>query len=79
MIEAQVIGQKIEIKAEAIQQVTLRLSDELLSLDKEVVVIVNGAEKFRGKVTRSVEAIWRSYQERLDQTVAASAQLNLKF
>lgn len=78
-IEAQVIGQKIEIKAEGIGQVTLRLSDELLSLDKEVIVIVNGAEKFRGKVTRSVEAIWRSYQERLDPTVAASAQLNLKF
>ena len=78
-IEARVIGQKIEIKAEGIGQVTLRLSDELLSLDKEVIVIVNGAEKFRGKVTRSVEAIWRSYQERLDPTVAAFAQLNLKF
>ena len=79
VIEAQVIGQKIEIKAEGIGQVTLRLSDELLSLDKEVIVIVNGAEKFRGKVTRSVEAIWSSYQERLDPAVAASAQLNLKF
>lgn len=79
VIEARVIGQKIEIKAEGIGQVTLRLSDELLSLDKEVIVIVNGAEKFRGKVTRSVEAIWRSYQERLDPTVAAFAQLNLKF
>ena len=79
VIEARVIGQKIEIKAEGIGQVTLRLSDELLSLDKEVIVIVNGAEKFRGKVTRSVEAIWRSCQERLDPTVAASAQLNLKF
>ncbi|MDB4734859.1 dienelactone hydrolase family protein [Akkermansiaceae bacterium] len=79
VIEARVIGQKIEIEAEGIGQVTLRLSDELLSLDKEVIVIVNGAEKFRGKVTRSVEAIWRSYQERLDPTVAASAQLNLKF
>lgn len=79
VIEARVIGQKIEIKAEGIQQVTLRLSDELLSLDKEVIVIVNGAEKFRGKVTRSVEAIWSSYQERLDPAVAASAQLNLKF
>ena len=79
VIEAQVIGQKIEIKAEGIGQVTLRLSDELLSLDKEVIVIVNGAEKFRGKVTRSVEAIWSSYQERLDPAVAAAAQLNLKF
>ena len=73
------IGQKIEVKAEGIQQVTLRLSDELLSLDEEVIVIVNGAEKFRGKVTRSVEAIWSSYQERLDPAVAAAAQLNLKF
>lgn len=79
VIEAQVIGQKIEIKAEGTGQVTLRLSDELLSLDKEVIVIVNGAEKFRGKVTRSVEAIWSSYQERLDPAVAAAAQLNLKF
>ncbi len=79
VIEAAVIGQKIEIKAEGIGQVTLRLSDELLSLDKEVIVIVNGAEKFRGKVTRSVEAIWSSYQERLDPAVAAAAQLNFKF
>lgn len=79
VIEARVIRQKIEIKAEGIQQVTLRLSDELLSLDEEVIVIVNGTEKFRGKVTRSVEAIWSSYQERLDPAVAAAAQLNLKF
>lgn len=78
-IEAQVIGQKIEIKAEGIQEVTLRLSDELLSLDKEVIVIVNGVEKFRGKVTRGVEAVWNSYQERLDPASAATAQLNLKF
>ena len=33
VIEARVIGQKIEVKAEGIQQVTLRLSVELISLD----------------------------------------------
>ena len=79
VIEAQVIGQKIELKAEGIQQVTLRLSDELLSLDKDVIVIVNGVEKFRGKAKRSAQAIWNSYQERLDPASVATAQLNLKF
>ena len=67
------------MKAEGLQQVTLRLNDELLSLDKEIVVVVNGKEKFHGKVERNVEAIWKSFQERLDNKSVATAQLDLKF
>jgi len=78
LIEAQVTGQRIEIKVEGVRQVNLRLSDQLLSLDKEVIVLVNGAEKFRGKVSRNVEAIWNSYQERFDRESVATAELKLK-
>ncbi len=79
LIEAEVKGQKIEVKAEGVKELTLRLSDELLSLDQEVIVTVNGVEKFRGKVERTIEATWNSFQDRFDSASAATGQLNLKF
>ena len=79
VIEAEVKGQTIEINAKEIKEVTLRLNDELVSLDKEVIVTLNGVEKFRGKVERNVEAIWKSFQGRFDPSSAATAQLKLTF
>jgi hypothetical protein len=79
VVRAQVKGQTIEIEAEGIEQLTLRLSDALLDLDQPVVVTVNGKEKFSGKVTRSVQAIWNSLNERADPKSAATATLELNF
>lgn len=79
VVVAEVKGQVIEVTTEDLSNLTLRLSDELLSLDREITVRVNGAEKFKGKVERNLQAIWISYQDRFDAAAVATAELELKF
>jgi hypothetical protein len=55
----------------------LRLSDQLLDLDQEVKVIVNGKDATAAKVVRNAAAIRQSLDERLDLPAAASAVLVL--
>ncbi len=79
VVVAEVKGQVIEVTTEDLSSLALRLSDELLSLDREITVRVNGAEKFKGKVRRNLQAIWNSYQDRFDAGAVATAELELKF
>ena len=60
------------------KELTIRLSDELLDLDQEITVKLNGVEKFRGKVKRSVEWMWRSLHERPDVKSMATAGVEIK-
>lgn len=76
-VKAAVKGQKISLRSEEVGKLRLRLSDALLDLDQEVVVELNGKEVFRGKVERSVAAIYRSLQERLDVKSVATAELEV--
>ena len=76
-VRAEVVGQKITITAEGVEKLTLRLSDELLDLDQEFTVSLNGKEVHKGKVTRQTKAIWDSLNERFDPFSAASATLEL--
>ncbi|MGC6427111.1 MAG: transglutaminase domain-containing protein [Akkermansiaceae bacterium] len=75
-IRAEVEGQKITVTSEV--PVTLRLSDQLLDLDQEVIVILNGKEVHKGKCVRQTKAIWDSLNERFDPFSVASATLELK-
>ena len=74
-VRAAVVGQKIFLKSEEVGKLRLRLNDALLDLDKEIVVQLNGKEVFRGVVKRSVAAMHRSLQERLDPTSVATVEL----
>lgn len=78
-VRAEVSGQNIEVTVEGLNQLTLRLSDELLDLDQPIVVTVNGAEKFQGKVERSGEMIRDSLSERADPSSVAFGVVELKF
>ncbi|MGJ8695468.1 MAG: transglutaminase domain-containing protein [Verrucomicrobiaceae bacterium] len=76
-VRAEVKGQVIGIESEGVDTLRLRLSDALVDLDDEVVVRVNGEEKFKGKVEREVRAIWESLNERFDGVTVASAILTI--
>ncbi len=39
----------IEIKTKGLKKLNLRLSDELINLDQEIMIKVNGVQKFQGK------------------------------
>lgn len=76
-IRAEVVGQTINLETDKIQDVGLRLSDELLDLDKEITVTRNGRQVFQGTVQRSALAIYESLHERLDPSSAASVHLKI--
>ena len=79
-ISAWIEGQTIQIVSpDALNALTLRLSDTLLNLDKPVVVRVNESVRFDGVVKRSVEEIRRSLDDRADPQAAATARLNLQW
>ena len=76
-VTAEVKGQVIEITGE-VKEITVRLNDGLLNLDEEITVKLNGEEKFKGKVKRSVEWMWKSLHERPDVKSMATAGLEIK-
>jgi hypothetical protein len=76
-IEAEVTGQRIDIRGEALPRLTLRLRDQLIDLDLPITVTVNDVEVFRGTVLRTPGAIERSLDERPDPHTAATATLTI--
>ncbi len=72
---AHVEGQTITIETPASGKLILRLSDELLDLDKPVRVVAGGKTVFDGKVPRSFAAITQSLHEREDPETIATALL----
>ncbi len=70
---ANVDGQTITIETPLSGSLTLRLSDELLDLDKPVRVVAAGRTVFEGKSARSLAAIMQSFQEREDPASVATA------
>jgi hypothetical protein len=76
-IIASVEGQVITLAGTVPAGTTLRLSDQLLNLDRPVTVIVNGRKAYTGKVARTGLAIEQSLRERADPASAATALLRL--
>ncbi|MBK1832369.1 dienelactone hydrolase family protein [Verrucomicrobiaceae bacterium R5-34] len=61
-----------------IESITLRLSDQLIDLDKPLIVRKSdGTTLYQGKVHRSIEAIATSLTQRPDPSSAATATLTL--
>jgi hypothetical protein len=77
-IVAEVEGQTVRLTGDVPDQTQLRLSDQLLDLDREITVAVNGREVFKNKVSRTVEALRESLKERADPSSAATSILTLK-
>lgn len=76
-IIASVEGQTITLTGTVPAGTTLRLSDQLLNLDRPVKVIVNGRTAYSGKVARTGLAIEQSLAERADPASAATAMLKI--
>jgi len=76
-IVASIDGQLIHIDGDIPPRLELRLSDELVSLEKPITVVVNGKRQFSGKVPRQAGAILHSLAQRADPHSAATALLKL--
>jgi hypothetical protein len=76
-LRAEVRDQAILLDGDVPPELTLRLADAFLDLDREVRVVVRGREVFTGPVVRTRGAIRASLEERADPRTAASALLRL--
>ena len=78
LVRADVRQQHIDIQApDELKQLELRLSDTLVDLDQPIEVTVNGKLAYSGQVQRSVAAIWKSLNQRLDRSSVATSTLSL--
>ncbi|HCQ37963.1 MAG TPA: polyhydroxyalkanoate depolymerase [Verrucomicrobiales bacterium] len=77
-IEAEVQGQEVMIRPGGAKEIIVRLSDQLVDLDKVVTVKADGVEVFKGKLDRQARVIWESLKQRPDPRSAATAELRLK-
>ncbi len=76
-IEATAKGQTISLTAKQTNRITVRLSDALVNLDKELTVKFNGRTKFKGIVDRLKSQLSRSLSERADNASAAVATISV--
>jgi poly(3-hydroxybutyrate) depolymerase len=70
--------QTIQLDSLDVKEITLRLSDTLIDLDKEITVTLNGKNVFQGKVERKQETIEQSFKERGDRAGVAFALLKVQ-
>jgi len=79
VVTASVDGQQITVNTDVLHAITLHLSDELLDLDRPIIVRVNGVVVFEGTVRRTADAIARSLATRPDPRLASPAQLTVRW
>ena len=74
-IEASISGNTVTLKSTQVEMIALHLNEDLLDLDKEVVVTANGKEVFRGKAARSARLALDGFLERWDDEDLHNARL----
>ena len=72
-ITAEVVGNRIALGGTVPAGLRLHLDDALLDLDKPVVVLVGGTERFNGVVPRTAGALYDDLAERPDAVLAGAA------
>ena len=75
-LTATVEGQKISVESTEVKSFRIWLSDELLDLDKEIELVVNGKAESK-QVTRSEAAIEQSLESRFDKPMMATAFIDV--
>ena len=68
-------GNEVLIKQSYTDTLLIHLNDQMMDLDKPVVVKYRGKEIFRGKVKRNAATIYRTVQERIDPDLVFSVEL----
>ena len=72
---AEIEGQTIAVTGEDVSGLKFWLNDDLLDLDQDVVVTLNGKEAFRGKLERKKEVAAQSLRQRCGMIATALLEL----
>jgi transglutaminase-like putative cysteine protease len=76
-IDARIGGQLVTLAVKGLTQVTIRLDDRLLDLDRPLTVTVNDEEVFTGQLRRDAAVLVRTLEERGDPELMFCAELNV--
>ncbi len=76
-VTAEIEGQTIALTASGYTHLRIRLNDTMLDLDQPVIVMVNGAEVFRGSVEREAETVARTLREYGDPNYAFPVEIRI--
>lgn len=78
LVEASLDEQQITIeKIQGIEQLILRVNDQMINLDQPLTVRVQGKEVFNGSVHRTIGVIAKTLMERSDPTSIFSAEVTV--
>jgi predicted peptidase len=70
--------QEIQISNNCVRQVTVRLRDDLVDLDQQFKVMMNGKVVFEGKAERTIKMISKTLNERHDAGLMYDAEMVIK-
>ncbi|NQT41088.1 MAG: polyhydroxyalkanoate depolymerase, partial [Planctomycetes bacterium] len=70
-------GQKIDIQANGVQCLTIRLNDQLLNLDEPISITSDGKPLFRGHATRTIAVLAKTLGEYGDPKAVYSGELTV--
>jgi hypothetical protein len=68
-------GQTISVSGDDVSGLRFWLSDDLVDLDQEIVVMLNGKKAFEGKVERDEEVVARSLDDRCGMIATALLEI----
>jgi hypothetical protein len=70
-------GQTIEIEAEQVREVRVRLNDAIVDLDRPVEVTNAGKPRFKDQVTRTIRCLAETLAERGDPRGIYAAEITV--
>ena len=79
VVRATLDGQQIKVQPGDVDKLILRLNDDMLNLDKEIRVVSQDKEIFKGRVDRTIAAIAATLDERGDPAAIFSSQVVVSF
>jgi hypothetical protein len=77
-IEAEIKNNIITIKTKNVEKVKLYLDDNLIDLDQEIQVVINGEAEFHGELRPSSKDLLVSIKEKADPALAFGTSLELE-
>jgi hypothetical protein len=78
LVRAKLDGQEIELSTKGVKsEISIRLNDQMLDLEKPVACVVNGKQLDARKLTRTISVLSKTLEERGDRELVFSAELKL--
>lgn len=74
-VTASISGNTVTLEKCDYASISIYLNDQMVDLDKEVTVVYNGKNLFKGKVERSVDVMKQSMAERNDPSYVFPAEI----